>query len=47
MAQPEAYIGEATKLFDKDGKLTNESTREFLSKFMISFNDWVEKNISR
>ncbi len=47
MAQPEAYVGDATKLFDKDGKLTSESTREFLSKFMLSFNDWVMKNLSR
>ncbi len=44
MAQPEAYIGEAAKLFDKDGKLTNESTRLFLTKFMLSFVQWVEKN---
>lgn len=30
MQQPEAYIGHADKLFDANGKLTNESTRKFL-----------------
>jgi chromate reductase, NAD(P)H dehydrogenase (quinone) len=28
MAQPEAYIGGADKLFDADGKLVNEGTRK-------------------
>jgi hypothetical protein len=29
MAQPEAYIGGADKLFDASGKLINEGTRKF------------------
>ena len=41
MAQPEAYIGGAAKLFDERENLTNESTREFLKKFMNAFADWV------
>ena len=32
MQQPEAYIGDADKLFDADGKLTNDSTRDFLQR---------------
>jgi len=44
MAQPEAYIGGADKLFDGEGKLTNLSTREFLGKFMEAFAGWVERN---
>jgi chromate reductase len=44
MAQPEAYIGGADKLFDADGKLANPSTREFLGKYMLAFADWVERN---
>jgi chromate reductase, NAD(P)H dehydrogenase (quinone) len=44
MAQPEAYIGGADKLFDSEGKLTNPSTREFVGKFMQAFADWVERN---
>src|SRR5512135_1972439 len=34
MQQPEAYIGGAANLFDADGGLTNEKTRELLRKFM-------------
>jgi chromate reductase len=41
MQQPEAYISHADKLFT-DGKLTNDSTREFLRNFMTSFATWVE-----
>jgi len=44
MAQPEAYIGGADKLFDSEGKLTNPSTHEFLGKFMEAFAGWVERN---
>lgn len=44
MPQPEAYIGGADKLFDADGMLTNESTRNFLRQFMLSFGEWVAAN---
>jgi chromate reductase len=44
MQQPEAYIGGAAQLFDSDGNITNEGTREFLKKFMVAFAAWVEKN---
>jgi len=44
MQQPEAYIGGAAQLFDAEGKIINEGTREFLVKFMNSFAVWVEKN---
>jgi chromate reductase len=44
MQQPEAYIGGAAKLFDASGKLTNDSTREFLEQFMKSFAAWVERS---
>jgi chromate reductase len=42
MAQPEAYIGGANKLFDASGNLTNDSTRDFLRKFIESFARWIE-----
>ena len=45
MAQPEAYIGGADKLFDADGKIINEGTRKFLQQFMQAFADWVSVNI--
>lgn len=44
MPQPEVYIGGAPKLFDEQGQLTSEDTREFLSSFMESFAAWVEAN---
>jgi chromate reductase len=44
MQQPEAYIGGAANLFDAEGKLINESTREFLTKFVLAFAKWIEAN---
>jgi chromate reductase len=44
MQQPEAYIGGAAKFFDADGKLVNDGTREFLSKFMTRFAAWVNQH---
>jgi chromate reductase, NAD(P)H dehydrogenase (quinone) len=46
MQQPEAYIGGADKLFDAGGKIANDGTREFLTKFMAAFAAWVEKHSS-
>ena len=45
MAQPEAYIGGADKLFDASGKLTNDGTRKFLQTFMQAFAAWIAANI--
>jgi chromate reductase len=42
LSQPEAYISNAAGLFDENGRLTNDSTRDFLKKFMETFADWVE-----
>jgi chromate reductase len=44
MQQPEAYIGGAANLFDAEGNLTSESTRDFLRKFAQSFAAWIEAN---
>lgn len=46
LQQPEAYIGNAAKLFDESGKLTDDSTRDFLQKFLQAFAEWIERNIS-
>ena len=43
MAGPEAYVGNAAKLFDEAGQLNNDSTKEFLTKFMESFDRWIYK----
>lgn len=45
MQRPEAYIGGAAALFDQSGALVNASTRDFLSKFMAAFAEWVERNL--
>lgn len=47
MAQPEAYIGAAADLFDDKGKLTNNSTRDFLKEFMEAFEKWVITNAKK
>ena len=44
MAQPEAYIGGADKLFDGDGKLANDGTRKFLQTFMQAYESWITAN---
>ncbi len=43
LQQPEAYIGGAGKLFDDAGTMTNDSTRDFLRKFLDAYAAWVEK----
>lgn len=42
MQQPEAYLGHAGDLFDAEGKLTNEKTREFLRRFAQAFAAWID-----
>lgn len=44
MQQPEAYVGGADKLFDAAGKLTNDATRGFMTKFLEAYAQWVEKH---
>lgn len=41
MQQPEAYIGQAADLFDENGDLANDATREFITMFMRKFAAWV------
>jgi chromate reductase, NAD(P)H dehydrogenase (quinone) len=42
MQMPEAYVGKAAELFDTEGRLTNDKTREFLRAFMAAYGRWVE-----
>jgi chromate reductase, NAD(P)H dehydrogenase (quinone) len=44
MAQPEAYIGGADKLFDANGKLANDGTRKFLQGFVQAYSVWITAN---
>lgn len=43
MQQPEAYIGNAAKLFGPKGEIQNESTRALLQNFMDTYARWVEQ----
>lgn len=42
LQQPEAYIGGAANLLGPDGKLNNDSTKQFLKKFIDAYAQWVE-----
>ncbi|SFV06570.1 NADPH-dependent FMN reductase [Pseudoduganella namucuonensis] len=44
MPAPEAYIGSAEKLLGEDGKVSNDQTRQVLTKFITAFAAWVGKN---
>jgi chromate reductase, NAD(P)H dehydrogenase (quinone) len=44
MPQPEAYVGGAAQLFDAEGRLINDGTREFLRAFMVAFAAWIDAN---
>jgi chromate reductase, NAD(P)H dehydrogenase (quinone) len=43
MPYPEAYIPGAEALFDDTGRLTSDSTRQFLQQFMEAFAAWVAR----
>lgn len=45
LQQPEAYMGMAGNLFNAQGEITNEETRQFLKKFMEAYANWVEINM--
>ena len=47
LQQPEAYVGNAAKIFDASGTLTDDSVREFLRKYVEAFAQWVERNIAK
>jgi chromate reductase, NAD(P)H dehydrogenase (quinone) len=47
MQQPEAYIGHAADLFDAEGKLKDESVRNFMVEFLKSYDKWVDTILCR
>ena len=47
LQQPEAYISHVNNLLDDNGVLKDESTIEFLKKFMTAFAAWVETNAKK
>lgn len=44
LQQPEAYIGGGASLFDEQGELVQDSTRDFFRGFMEKFGRWIEQN---
>ena len=45
MQQPEAYISRVDALLDRDGKLADASTRDFLTKYLAALAAWIERNV--
>jgi chromate reductase len=45
MQQPEAYIGNVKTLYDQEGNLVNDKTREFFQKIMDAFAAWIDTNL--
>jgi len=43
LAQPEAYIGGASDMFDESGALKKPETKQFADKFMAAFAAWIER----
>src|SRR4051812_36637239 len=41
MPQPEVLVFHAHEKFDQQGKLTDEKTREFVSKYLVAFATWI------
>ena len=46
MQQPEVYISRVAALLGPNGEIVNPSTRDFLTKAMVAFSDWVELFLS-
>jgi chromate reductase, NAD(P)H dehydrogenase (quinone) len=47
MQQPEAYLGNASKLFDDKGNITIDATRDFIGKFLEAYARWVELHCAK
>jgi chromate reductase len=43
MPQPEILVARAGEKFDADGRLVDETTREYLAKFLVAFAAWIER----
>lgn len=41
MPQPQILVGRAREKFDVEGRLTDESTREHLAKYLAALADWI------
>jgi chromate reductase len=41
---PEMYVGQAATLFDEQGALVNDRTRELVTKFLAALGKWIARN---
>ena len=41
--RPEVMIGNAAQRFDPEGRLTDETTREFVRALLVALKDWTER----
>ncbi|WP_085316477.1 NADPH-dependent FMN reductase [Derxia lacustris] len=42
LAGPEVYLGNGAALFDEQGGIAADGTRDFLGKFLVTYAKWVE-----
>ena len=43
LQQPEAYIGNAAQLFDDQGAIKVESTRDYMKSFLDAYAAWIDR----
>lgn len=43
MPKPEVFVGNAQTKFNSDGELTDAATRDFLTKWLETFQKWIER----
>ena len=43
LQQPEMYIGGAASLFDQDGRIAVDATRQLAERFLQAFEKWIQK----
>lgn len=47
MQQPEAYLGGIDQVFDENGQLANDRTRDFLTAWMTAYETWVKRLLKK
>jgi chromate reductase len=43
MAQPEVLVRRASEMFDAEGRLTDDPTREHVARFLVAFAAWIAR----
>ena len=43
LPRPEVFIGSAQTKFDKEGRITDEATRKFLTDLLVGFKAWIPR----